>query len=448
MKTREWNFFRNCVRYIITAVAALPLILLAASGAWACIEIPHQHIEGNPIDITCYHDGQMELYFQDVQEYEDYFPGCSWGSVLMFDNGEKTLRYGDSYHASCSSGQVKAFTPWSNTKPNDWEIDTVLKAYEARVFVTQKVEYINGSGYYKMTWIISNQSSSTYTNCKFFHGGNATFGGFENAASYWNANLGMVYLKNPEIGGYMGFYGGQDSMADRYYGGDFIQGLWQVFSGNLPNTVDPSFETDAGYYLQWNKETLEPGETWTITAYEKWITWTGDLGVEVIAPEGEPSATKGDTIDLSFTIWNHQSTTDTFDLQAESDLGWPVSFPYNEDGSVTIEPGQSATVIVRVELPDGADDSIDLITLTATSRSDLELTGSDSVDLAGEGKSITPDDEDTDGYRTRHHNDYCFVSTAEDSSDSGIMLVLALVFLSLGIIVRRRTAEVPIEKKK
>ncbi|HQI02662.1 MAG TPA: hypothetical protein PLA18_15405 [Deltaproteobacteria bacterium] len=445
MRQEKRDFFGNYVRYVIMAMAALPIILSAAPSVRACDEIPDQQILGDPIDITCYSSGQMELYFQNLRQYKDYYPGCSWGSILMFDYGETTKKYADLYHA-CHDWHLTAFTPVSNTKPNDWEIDTVLSAGYSGVTITQKVEYTNGNGYYKMTWFITNGSGKTYENIKFFHGGNATFGGLDNAASYWNSDLGMVYLKNPEVGGYMGFYGDPDpetgSVADRYFGGSVYEGMWQAISGNLSNTVDPSNDTDAGYYLQWNLDSLAPGETWIITAYER---WTGEGGVEVSAPE-EQSVTKGNTVDLAFTIQNLQATTDTFDLEAESDLGWPVSLPGGN--SVTIEPGQSVTVIVRVELPEGEDESVDMITLTAISQADPGLAGSGSVDITGipGGKLIDPEDSD-DSTRRRHHNDYCFISTAESSSNFSI-LVLAAIFIGLGYIIRFRTADVRIDSRK
>lgn len=442
MRQSKMNIFGNYIRFVIVAV--LPIILLAAPGVRATADIPYQQILGAPIDIKCYSSGQTELYFQDVMEYEDFYPGCSWGSILMLGNGETTMKYADPYHAICSGGQLRTFTPWSNTKPNDWEIDTVLKAYEAHVFVTQKIEYTNGNNYYKMTWTITNGSNTTYTDCTFIHGGNATFGGSDDSASYWNDVLGMIYLKYPEAGGLMGFYGGPDSAADRYFGGCFVQGMLEAFSGELSNTADPSVETDAGYYLQWNRASLAPGESWTIVAYEK---WTGDGRVQVIAP-AEESATNGDTVDLPFVVHNFQGTEDTFNLEADSELGWPVSLPGGS--SVTIGAGQEVTVIVRVEVPAGTEESEDAITLTATSQADPEVTNYDSVNVTGTPAKGEEDDGDDvitpeDTGDSRHHNNYCFVSTAGASSNAGIF-VLGAILISIGCALRRRTAEARIDR--
>ena len=70
---------------------------------------------------------------------------------------------------------MTTFTGVSNTKPGTGRIDTVLGAGDSGVSITQKVEYTDGRGYHKMTWTITNNSSTTYTNCKFIHGGDAYF---------------------------------------------------------------------------------------------------------------------------------------------------------------------------------------------------------------------------------------------------------------------------------
>jgi len=70
------------------------------------------------------------------------------------------------------------------------------------------------------------------------------------------------------------------------------------------------------------------------------------------------------------------------------------------------------------------------------------------VDITGipGGKLIDPEDSD-DSTRRRHHNDYCFISTAESSSNFSI-LVLAAIFIGLGYIIRFRTADVRIDSRK
>ena len=50
MRQEKRDFFGNYVRYVIMAMAALPIILSAAPSVRACDEIPDQQILGDPID--------------------------------------------------------------------------------------------------------------------------------------------------------------------------------------------------------------------------------------------------------------------------------------------------------------------------------------------------------------------------------------------------------------
>lgn len=412
-------------RFIVVITAALQLIFGAQPNAWAQPSV--LQIDGDPLDIYCYETGQMALWYQGVYQY---FSEDSWGSVLMFDDGETTLKYADPYHAGfVEEGEVTVFTGISNTQTSDWRIDTVMGAGDSGVSITRTVQYTNGNSYYKMTWSITNGGGTTYTNCKFIHGGDAYFGGDDAAQSYWDPNLGMVYLRNPGLSGLMGFYGGLGSAAGRYYGGEYYTGVEQAIAGELGNTVDSNF-IDAGYHLQWNRATLAPGQTWVITAYEKW-TEAGD--VQVLAPS-EQTGAAGDTLDLSFLVQNFQGSTDTFDLIAVSENGWSISLPYGD--TVTLDSGESTYVTVRVVLPGGEGATDDTITLTATSQADAEVTNSDSV-------AITRTYESGSLVVTgREHGGPCFIETARTSAHAHVLVILCGVILGLIGLPRRLAGKI------
>lgn len=416
------DFCGRGVRYVIMSIAVLPLVLATAPG----VRAETQSIDGDPLDIHCQDTGLMALWFQDVYQY---YSEDAWGSVLMFDSGETTMKYADPYHQDWGDYMTE-FTPVTNGKPGPWQIDTVMDAGDSGVRITQSVQYTNGFAYYKMTWTITNQGSSTYTNCKFFHGGDAYFAGDDRAQSFWDEGLGMVYLRNPGLSGIMGFYGGLGSRADRYYGGYYGDGNDMAVDVELSNTVDPEF-LDAGYYLQWNRASLAPGETWTITAYEK---WTDAGNVQVMAP-AEQTGTEGGTVSLSFIVQNFQEASDTFTLAAASDLGWQTSLPGG--GSVTLDGGESATVTVQVTVPADSESLTDTVTLTATSQADPSVTNTDSVQVTSTASTEPPVAPPAAVHR--HHGDrWCFISTAETSSGfNGVLVLTACVFLGLGCLVRR-----------
>lgn len=415
------SFSRRLGRYVIVAVCCLQATFVATSGAWAAT----QSIFGDLLDIHVEDTGRMALWYQGVYQYYGQY---SWGSVLMFDNASVTEKYSSPYQTYLGA---TAFTAVSNTKPNAWQIDTVMNAGASGVSVTQRVDHTNGQSYYKMTWTITNNSGTTYTNCKFFHGGDSYFGGYDAAQSYWNDSLGMIYLRNPGVSGLMGFYGGVGSRADRYFGGYFYLGNQLAVGGNLTNEANPNY-VDAGYYLQWNRATLAPGQSWVITAYEK---WTESGNVQVIAPADE-TCDPGDTVELTFSVQNFQEDTDAFDLIATSDLGWSVSL--QGGNSVTLDPGEVATIVVRVIVPSRAAGLIDTITLTAVSQTDDVVTNADDVQLtcAVAEKEEEGGENYEDYYNLSPPKDdrilgiKCFMETA--SAPGGVLMPLIAVFLFTG----------------
>lgn len=414
------NLFGRLNRCPFFLFLVLSAIVLSAPVAQAAT----QTISGIPLQIACEDDGSMAASVWDGDEYIDqYYNGDSWGSLIFFDNGGSTLAYADSYHSDWSSGAgVVAFTPVSNSMPTAWQANTVMDAGTSGLRVSQRVEYTNGAAYYKMTWTITNTSGTTYTNLKFLHGGDAYFADDDSAYSFWDDGLGMVYLKNDGVSGLMGFYGGAGSRAAAYNGGYYHDGVDLAVAGQLDNTADPDLK-DAGYHLQWNRASLAPGATWTITAYEKW-TEAGD--VQVLAPADEAGA-PGSTVSLAFTVQNFQEISDTFDLSVASALGWTVSLAGGS--TVTLDSGESATVVVNVTVPGDVGDEIDTVTLTATSQADDAVTNSDSAGVSGGGEAST-------GTEVHHHS--CFMSASETSGTTG-MLLIAAAFLGLcGLVVRRK----------
>ena len=414
------NLFGRVNRYSFFLFLVLSAIVLSAPVAQAAT----QTISGNPLQIACEDEGSMAASVWDGAEYIDqYYSEDSWGSLIFFDNGGSTLAYADSYHSDWSSGDnVVAFTPVSNSMPTAWQVNTVMDAGTSGLRVSQRVEYTDGAAYYKMTWTITNTSGTTYTNLKFIHGGDAYFADDDDAQSFWDDSLGMVYLRNPGVSGLMGFYGGTGSRASAYNGGDYSDGVDLAVAGQLDNIVDSEYQ-DAGYHLQWDRASLAPGATWTITAYEKW-TEAGD--VQVLAP-ADAAGAPGSTVSLAFTVQNFQETTDTFDLSVASALGWTVSFAGSP--TVTLDSGESATVVVNVTVPGDAGDEIDTVTLTATSQEDDAVTNSDSAGVSAGGEEST-------GTEVHHHS--CFMSASETSGTTG-MLLAAAAFLGLfGLIARRR----------
>lgn len=343
----------------------------------------YQRIDGNPLRIDAYDDGTLAVYRYENGDYqEQYYDGNSWGSVLYLNGtGEGSLGFNSWYFIDWYDSALPQFVPVSNTMPDPWTIITIFDAGDSGVRIKQTISYTNGNAYYRKVWEITNTGTkagtggSTYTDCRFLHGGDTYFAGDDDSEGHWDPNLGMVYLTNPDPGitGIMGFYGALTTPADHYYEDYYGDVGEALIAGQLPDTVLGDYE-DAGYGLQWNRSTLAPGETWTIISFEK---WTEAGFVQVFAP-AEQAGNPEDIINYQFVVANYQNITDTFNLTLNSSNGWNVSLPGGN--TVNIPAGESATVNATVTIPaDAQPGTTDILTLTATSQSDPDVNNQDSV---------------------------------------------------------------------
>ncbi|HOJ31715.1 MAG TPA: hypothetical protein PLP13_06780 [bacterium] len=356
-------------------------IILFVSIARAQTPGNYQTINGNPLRIYAYDDGTIGVYRYQADEddyVEQYYGGKSWGSVL-FLNGINGQTFNSWYFIDWHDSEFPQFTPVSNTKPNEWTIITIFDVGNTGVRIKQTISYTNGNSYFMKKWEITNESgtkvATTYTDCRFLHGGDTYFAGDDGSQGHWDENLGMVYLTNPDpsITGIMGFYGSLTTPADHYYEDYYSDVGETMLTGQLPDTVNPNY-VDAGYALQWNRATLAPGETWTIVAFEK---WTEAGFVQVFAP-AEQTGNPGDTINYQFVVANYQSIDDTFDLVLTSSAGWQTSLP--DGNTINISAGNSAIVNATVTIPANAlPGATDNLTLTVTSQTDQQVTNQDSV---------------------------------------------------------------------
>ncbi|MFC1896694.1 hypothetical protein ACFL0Q_08585 [Thermodesulfobacteriota bacterium] len=378
---RRQRLFSGCL-----GLAVLVLIMCGTSSISAAEDVASLlKIEGNPLEIHADHAGTMGVF--RWQDYHPYNTGCTPETPcltrqyyseyatysVLFLGGASPPRFGTDYLASGPD----LFVPVTHTMPDPWTIVTVFNAGDTGVQTTQTVSYVNGNAYYRIEWQIANNGGQTFTDVRFFHGGDTYFAGDDSSIGHYDPLLNMVYLTNPDlsVSGIMGLYGGVGSAADYYregyFGSEVADVVWNI--GQLDNQVRNDYH-DAGYALQWNRATLSPGQTWTITAFEKWT----EAGlIQVLAPASQAIA-PGQTLTFPFTLQNFQNVTDTFDLQLQSSNGWTVNLPGGS--TATVASGASETVNAQLTAPGGVSEGVvDTLTLTATSQSDGSVFNSDAT---------------------------------------------------------------------
>ena len=126
-----------------------------------------------------------------------------------------------------------------------------------------------------------------------------------------------------------------------------------VNAGALTNTIDANEDTDNGYALEWRKDTLQNGETWTITAYEKFA----DVSVGTVSVTAPTliECNIGGTCDLTYTVTNISKSPANVDLSLISNDRWPAEI-ISPAASIIIPADGSQTVIVRVTVPNGVSE--------------------------------------------------------------------------------------------
>ncbi|MUT66510.1 S-layer homology domain-containing protein [Paenibacillus sp. NEAU-GSW1] len=349
---------------------------------------------GNPIQIIMDESGKIAAYLKQGGAYvNQYYSSYGWGTNLFVNMGGEDKYYTTPYYG----GEWGAYE--SVKRPDDNTIEMSWLFNEGQLRVKQTIRYIPGDWFYEKSWTLENTTESeTFTGLKWIHGGDAYFGGIDSARAYWNDTLGMVYLRNDSTDdvGIMGYYGSEASKADGYAGGDYSAAYDQAMNGQLNNELINNGDygyIDAGYQLQWNHDSLAPGEAWSIVSYER---WTDAGGVQVLAPENK-KVYPGETATYSFLLLNlleqlgdgdvEVPMDAEFDVSAASENGWDVTI--DSPTHLAISGGEVAQVNVTVTVPEDTDLLSDKLTLTAVANTEEAPTGSGYV------RTIIPNDAPT-----------------------------------------------------
>jgi hypothetical protein len=308
-------------------------------------------VEGN-LEITVHDDGSIGIYrFISEQWQNQIFGWDNKGSRLQINGTGYSLGY---YY-----GLPAVLV--SNTKLGENQITAVWTAGGMRI--TLDLTYQNGAAFLGLRWALANESGNTMSDIRFFHGEDTYYFGGDNGAGYWDApnnTIGVQKHVNEELRRMslqsVNIPYAYDSM--HYY-----SVFNDVNAGALTNTIDANESTDNGYALEWRKDSMQNGETWTITAYEKFADVLVGT-VSVTAPTLR-ECNIGGTCDLTYTVINMSASPANAALSLISNDRWPAEI-ISPEASVIIPAGGSQAVIVRVTVPNNVSEgTISHITLNA-----------------------------------------------------------------------------------
>lgn len=347
-----------------------------------------QQIDGNPVQIKIADNASPAILVKapgSSTYTAQYWGQWAWGSVVWLNGADITQQYDSGYISST------LFTPVSNSKTvvgTTSTITTVVDLGISGVRLTQQFTYVDGERTVAKQWTFVNTGATTYNDLRFFHGGDASFGGLDSAYGFYNAANTRVYLRNADYTdwGLMAFYANPATPASRYFEGYFATGKTQAGTdAQLGNTVDAIYQ-DAGYYLQWNRASLAPGEIWTIQAAEN---WTAPGALQVLAPANQ-EVTAGSALDLFFTVQNLADAPIEVALSAGDSAGWGASI--SGSAAQTIAANGNISVPVHVNVPAGLSaGEISNVSLSANDGTATQSAAS-RLTIAAASFSLNPSD--------------------------------------------------------
>jgi len=307
--------------------------------------------EGN-LTITVRDDGRIGITRYISQQWQNQI--FSWD-----DKGSRLQIDGTGYSLGYYSGEAPALV--SNAKVSENQITAVWTAGGMRI--TLDLTYQNGAAYLGLRWTIVNESGNTLNDIRFFHGEDTYYFDSDNGAGYWDAPNNTVGVQK-HVGEVLRRMSLQSINTPYAYDSMFYGSVRDdVNAGALTNTIDPNEIIDNGYALEWRRDSMQNGETWTITAYEKFA----DVSVGSVSVTA-PTLTDcniGGTCDLVFTVANITRSTANIDLSLTSADRWPTVI-VSPEASVAIPAGGTQAVVVRVTVPGGiSDGTISHVTLNA-----------------------------------------------------------------------------------
>lgn len=181
----------------------------------------------------------------------------SKGSRFQHSGGSYSLGY---YTAASTPTQV------SNTQVDASTVETRWTAGD--LGITQVVTYTSGTDRVYYEWRLTNTGGSALPDLRFFHGQDTYLFGGDTGAGFWEDTLKAIGVSKTLGSQEQRMYLQGVTAPYAYESRDFWSVKTSVQSGALTNQVDPNPNTDNGYALEWRLATLNPGDTWTIVAYE------------------------------------------------------------------------------------------------------------------------------------------------------------------------------------
>ena len=291
------------------------------------------------------------------------------------------LKSGDTYKSFLVGNSTAAFSGSNFGNADryykDFENKSIIGEWDLTVDNSSDLLFkiiisYDGLKYVNVKYEVSNKTDNKiFKDLKLVHGSDTYFYGADSGISFYSALLNMVYLKNENYNGLMCFYGDEYSKPSHYFAGSYSEqksDLNNNFASNGKDLLDKVADSavDNAFYLQWNFETLGPGETWKIGMIEGYTE--PKILLNII---GAPiKILKGQSARYNARIQNFGISTKTVNLEVLSEHGFETKiFDINGNEIESLEiSGQNAyaDIIIEQYIPEDTEYISDELTLKLT----------------------------------------------------------------------------------
>jgi len=377
-----------------------------------------------------------------IFDYENrYFDGFSWGSNLFATVGaDQAHLYSDYYQDLPYVCDDYAFSL-------DADIGLGVQAVEGDSVITtwtlldglcqlrQTISYQPGSTLVSKVFEITNLSAQNEAliDLRFMHGGDIYFG--RDASCTFDDATQAITVRNLDasIGGLMALTPGPDSPLDSWFAGWIEDLFYETASGNLPGTVVANDE-DIGVQLQWNRDVLNAGETWTITLTEQFAEdasdETGESSESVTTTTTETTVRETTSSETAASEMTTTTETDASEATTtETDASEATTTETDASEATTTETADPEVTTTEATATEMTTETI--LETTSTEMSQIQTSESDTTTSTSSEQDATTTTSNQDE-TTSTSTDQSIPATGEGGScqfiAGGMMLLIVALY--------------------
>ncbi len=260
----------------------------------------------DPLRIFVWPDGNMAVYRwrrmypgSSTEAYMNcYFEQNAWGSMLDLRADTDRFHWSTEYFQDVQYPDAAGnfLLPAGEQTLSEDTIHTEWLLLDGELLLRQSLSYQDGDDLLIKRYDLINRGNRTFTQVRLTHGGDIFFG--EEASCAWDEAHKTMIIGNLEqhVGGRAEFSCAPQYPIAGWFAGS-VHDAWDLLRADSPLTGLGAEQTDdAACLMQGTKDSLEPGEQWSLVLYERYPDTSEPVptvpAASVTTSAGQPETTR------------------------------------------------------------------------------------------------------------------------------------------------------------